>query len=163
MNIVECLNRFLRDLAKPDFKILKQTIKKTDCTLERLDSYISPPAPPLHYGRNVIFRSDLFEAIVINLPPFTATPIHDHGESVCCVHVVSGSLVNRKYTNPARPSLTREQWHKTGDFIYCNYGEIHSMYNPCPKPLISFHLYTPPLRETKFYSLDETMGAQNGG
>jgi mannose-6-phosphate isomerase-like protein (cupin superfamily) len=38
-----------------------------------------------------------------------------------------------------------------GQFMRMGLGQIHSMYNPNTEPLISFHLYTPPLRNTRTY------------
>jgi cysteine dioxygenase len=151
MNMIECIAMSLRNRPNLDFTALKQAIEQAECTLERISAHIPAPAPPLHYGRNVIYRSKSVEAIVIHLPGYTETPIHDHGDSICCLYVVSGSVVNRIYATPSDTAPEREQRKQAGEFLYCDYGQVHSMYNPGPQRLITFHLYTPPLQNATFY------------
>jgi cysteine dioxygenase len=154
MDFVSRLHRLLQNLHRPDIWRLRQTVEQLDCTRERIAPLVTNPQPPLSYGRNVVFRSDRFEAIVIHLPPGTETPIHDHGNSIGCVRVVAGTLENRVFTlksGDTEPVLSSIGRHLPGEYVVIGPGLIHAMCNAGEEPMISFHVYTPPLENTKQY------------
>ncbi|MDR6226341.1 cysteine dioxygenase [Desmospora profundinema] len=156
MDVMDGLKRSLQTQTQADCSYLRRVIEQIHCTFEKITPYITPPQPPLNYGRNIIFRTDLFEAIVLNLPGHTETPIHDHGESIGCVYVVSGTVLNKVCTIPSHlrvPVLSEEKRYQSGEFIHINRGQIHSMHNPEQERLISFHIYSPPLKGTNTYTL----------
>ncbi|MDN4594332.1 cysteine dioxygenase [Polycladomyces subterraneus] len=155
MDFISCLHRSFQNLHRPDVWRLRQVIEQLGCTRERISPLITKPQPPLSYGRNVVFRSDQFEAIVIHLPPGTGTPIHDHGNSIGCVRVVAGTLENRVFTlspGVSEPVLSSTGCHLPGESVLIGPGLIHSMRNAGKEPMISFHVYTPPLENAKQYS-----------
>lgn len=155
MDFVSCLGRSLQNLRSPDVWRLRQTVEQLGCTRERIAPLVTNPQPPLDYGRNVVFRSDRFEAIVIHLPPGMETPIHDHGRSIGCIRVVGGTLENRVFTlssQDSRPVLSSTGSHQAREYVLIGHGLIHAMCNTGEEPMISFHLYTPPLENTKQYS-----------
>jgi cysteine dioxygenase len=154
MDFVSCLHRSLQNLHRPDVWRLRQAVEQLGCTRERIATLVTKPQPLLSYGRNVVFRSDRFEAIVIHLPPGTETPIHDHGDSIGCVQVVAGTLENRVFTlNPGatEPVLSSNGRHLPGEYVLIGPGLIHAMRNAGEEPMISFHVYTPPLESAKQY------------
>jgi cysteine dioxygenase len=158
MSFAERLERCLDEITSPDFFKIKHAVERANCDLTSVFPYITAPANSLNYGRNVLFQTDLYEVLVINLPPKEETPIHDHGESFCCVHVVSGVILNRIYkmASPLSVSMLEdEQLYAEGEFFYTPRGNIHSMYNPGHKPMISLHVYSPPLRDTKTYAFGD--------
>jgi cysteine dioxygenase len=155
MVFCECLVRTLSEITNPTVAQVERVLRETDCTLKQVTPYITPPVAPLNYGRNVIYQSELFEIIVLNLPAHTETPIHDHGESFCCAKVVSGGLVNRTYhllpPDNSISTVTEEVKHYTEDFFTVTKDQIHSMYNPSHEALITFHIYSPPIRNNQYY------------
>lgn len=120
MDFVSCLHRLLQNLHRPDIWRLRQTVEQLDCTREWIAQLVTQPQPPMSYGRNVVLRSDRFEAIVIHLPPGTETPIHDHGSSIGCVRVVAGTLENRVFTlkpGDTEPVLSSTGRHLPGNML----------------------------------------------
>ncbi|MBN2910281.1 cysteine dioxygenase family protein [Polycladomyces sp. WAk] len=155
MDFVSCLRSLLQNLHRPDVWRLRQAVERLDCTRERIAPLVTQPRPPLRYGRNVVFRSDRFEAIVIHLPSGTETPIHDHGNSIGCIRVVAGTLENKVFTlspHHSQPALSSTGRHQAGEYVLIGHGLIHAMRNAGEEPMISFHVYTPPLENTKQYS-----------
>lgn len=145
MELVASLHQCLQDQHSNDPLILQQALQQAQCNMERISPYIPSPDPNLGYGRKLIYRNEQYEAIVVQLPPFASTPIHDHGNSICCVYVVSGTLINREYIFDQQLDLKQESIFHPGEFMICHQGQIHSMHNPAKEKMISVHLYTPPL------------------
>ena len=44
------------------------------------------------YARNLVYKTPDFECLVLCWRPGQRSPIHDHGESICTVYTVSGTL-----------------------------------------------------------------------
>ena len=153
MDLAECLPLFLNEITNPTVTEVEQMIRLFPCTTyEQVAPFITPPKTSLNYGRNVIYSSERFEVIVLNLPPFTETPIHDHGESFCCVKIIKGTVHNRIFEiSSPQPTLIREEKYITDDYFTVTTDQIHSMYNPANEALITFHIYTPPIQNNQFY------------
>jgi cysteine dioxygenase len=154
MEMCSCLERTLANVNNPTIPQVTQVLRSLDCNIKRVTPYITAPVAPLTYGRNVIYESELFEVIVLHLPPFIETPIHDHGLSFCCVKIVSGVLINRIYqvsNDQKTPTLTEEFIYQTDEYFHVPKDQIHSMYNPTPDPLVTFHIYSPPIRNNHYF------------
>lgn len=138
------------------FRSICHLIQQSDCTIDQITPYLTMPIAPLEYGRNQIYHSKLFEVLVLHVPPQVETPIHDHGESCCCVYVVSGTAVNHVYQKQSDSDYTLQRMGSEqvteGSFFYSPYGQIHSMYNPTHQPLITLHVYTPPIEGHHIYT-----------
>lgn len=152
MDLVACLRQFLQERKPLEAFSLKQALREAVCTVERVAPYIPIPDPSLGYGRKVIYHSPQYEAVVIHLPENSSTPVHDHGVSVCCAYVVSGTLINRVYAHEKKLVIKQETMHLPGEFMFSGKGQIHSMHNPGKERLISVHLYTPPIQNNRIYS-----------
>lgn len=152
MDFLQCVNHVLSKLKQPTHRELKEAISSIGCTSERIRPHITEP-DILPYGRNVIYQSDHIEAIVVHIPGKKQTPVHDHGDSIGCAYVVEGSLVNKLYV------LEKENKHfcyeqnrcMKGEFFYVTKGQIHNMCNPSEERLITFHVYSPPIKDMKIY------------
>ncbi|PTM59394.1 cysteine dioxygenase [Desmospora activa] len=154
MNLAQQLRDFLESVEQPCTRKVEKAIQTTGCTLERIAPFIKGPGDRLKYGRNVILRSDLFEGLVINLPGGVATPVHDHGESMGCVYVISGAFINRLYMveeNSSKVMPFSESRVDKGESLFIERGVIHSMYNPGKERMISLHVYFPPLSGNRIY------------
>jgi cysteine dioxygenase len=79
-------------------------LKNFTFTFEELkDDLLFPEDLP--YGRNVIFRSDNFEAILMNWKPCQGSYIHDHGNSFGVVYVITDGGNNVAYGPDYKPFL----------------------------------------------------------
>jgi cysteine dioxygenase len=155
MDVTEFLPQMIDDIKSPTIAQVEQLIRNIPCSLQEISPHITLPIPPLTYGRNVIFQSELFEVIILNLPPHVETPIHDHGASFCCVKIVKGTLHNRIFTASASQNhemtLLREEIYSSDDYFTVTTDQIHSMYNPNEEAVITFHIYSPPIRDNRYY------------
>lgn len=135
---------------------LNKAIRSLNILSKELEPYIKQPEGKLEYGRNVIYRNQQVEVIVVYLPPFAKTLVHDHGYSTGEVYVVQGNLLNLIYNEDLsvrkiESYQVRESFHVEGD-------TIHLMFNPTPFDVISFHIYSPPLAHNQTYPPCEGRG-----
>ncbi|MXQ55874.1 cysteine dioxygenase [Shimazuella alba] len=158
MDVTEFLPQIISDIKNPTIPQVEQLIRNIPCDFQEIAPHISLPTPPLTYGRNVIFQSKLFEVIVLNLPPLIETPIHDHGASFCCVKIIKGTLHNRIFATSQNREMTllREEIYSTDDYFTVTTDLIHSMYNPNEEAVITFHIYSPPIRNNRYYPAEHS-------
>lgn len=155
MDFIQSFRAFLEMETKYNIDNLVNAILDLDCSIERIAHHIPDPEYPLDYGRNVIFRSDLLEAIITNFPRQVETPIHNHGSSVGCVYVVAGTLINKLYTlDSSKPKLYKVEKLKEKEFIYVTRDQIHSTHNINNENLVTLNVYSPPQNNTKIYEKD---------
>ncbi len=108
------------------------------------------------YGRNLVFKNEAFELLVLTWLPKQRTPIHDHAGQRCWMSLLQGELCFRNY----RPEEDGNQmiplgpceFHKTGEAVYIDDGiGTHSIANATHKPAISVHLYAGPIPSCRIY------------
>jgi cysteine dioxygenase len=152
MEFLACVKEVLSKVKQPGYRELKEAIKLIGCTREKILPYVTEP-DQFSYGRNVIYRSDRVEAIVIHIPGMKQTPIHNHGNSIGCGQVVEGNLINQLYVleKDDEPFGYEENRFAQGQFFFATKGQIHQMRNPSAERLITFHIYSPPLQDMKIY------------
>lgn len=156
MDIIECISNVFSGLKSPNYKELKEVIQSLHLTTDQLQPYLVEPAA-LGYGRNVLYLNEDVEVVLIHMPGNRQTQLHDHGGSIGCIYVVEGELVNRmfQYNDNDQQVLVSEDVSIEGDFLKVTEEDIHLLKNPSSQPFISFHVYSPPLKNIKLY--DYTM------
>lgn len=94
------------------------------------------------YFRNILFRNDDFEIIVITWMNSQKTPIHSHPENGCIMKILKGHLSEKKhYPNKNIESFI---YHK-GDCSYIhNDIATHVIENISGDVSVSLHIYSPP-------------------
>ena len=92
------------------------------------------------YNRNVVYRDDLFEIIIITWLPGQHTKIHDHPSNGCLLKVLYGELCEIR-----KKCKIREYHLQTNDisYMHSSLGK-HIISNVHKKPAISIHVYSPP-------------------
>src|SRR5258708_319403 len=53
------------------------------------------------YARNLVYKTADFECLVLCWKPGQRSPIHDHGNSICAVYTVDGTLCADNYRKTA--------------------------------------------------------------
>lgn len=152
MDFLRQIKEVLSKVEHPGFRELTEAVQAIGCTREKILPYVtSPDGNP--YGRNVVYRSDFVEAVVIHIPGMKQTPIHNHGCSIGCGQVVEGNLINHLYVleKEDEPFAYEQNRYGPGQFFFATQGQIHKMRNPSTQRLVTFHLYSPPLQEMKIY------------
>ncbi|PYI55817.1 cysteine dioxygenase [Paenibacillus flagellatus] len=153
MTFLQRVEMALSALHKPTLRELRETLSALLCTPEAIAPYVTEP-DGLPYGRNVLFRTEEAEAIVVHLPGHTETYIHDHGASFGCAQVVEGVLVNSIYraVGENEAAFAAETRLSAGQFVLAPPGQVHRMSNPTEGRTVSLHVYAPPLSGARTYS-----------
>ncbi|MED2972999.1 cysteine dioxygenase family protein [Fictibacillus sp. B-59209] len=147
MEFFESIKSELDQLPSYEVIHLVQVVQSLQVTIEKISDFVTEPKN-LEYGRNVIYRSEHVEVIVLMLPSMARTLIHDYGTSQGCILAVEGSLINFLYTfesADAEPVYKGLEEISEGDFFTIEGDTFHMMYNPTASPVVTFHVYTPPL------------------
>lgn len=156
MDVVCLLRRCLEQKSMWTCEEVIALLQKLDCPLQQLESYIPPLPSVTEYGRRTLYRSKTVELILIKFPAGYETPIHDHGNSVGCCYVLSGSMINKYYElkgegQTVKPRVTQVQHIKEKKFLYLPQKQIHSTYNPEDQSLITLNAYFPPQENARTY------------
>ncbi|MBL8150138.1 MAG: hypothetical protein JNN15_09450 [Blastocatellia bacterium] len=110
------------------------------------------------YARNLFFRNENFEVLVMCWAAGQSSPIHDHNQSYSVEMVYRGDILCNNYvrTDQSSDAITesRSMLAKQGEIITGNVGDIHRIANPSKETkAISIHFYSPPLKKMRVYSL----------
>jgi predicted metal-dependent enzyme (double-stranded beta helix superfamily) len=117
------------------------------------------------YKRNVLYRDEELEILLICWMPGQKTPVHDHPDQGCLVRVLAGELHETLYNLGVRyasaddkqsyfdhgyPEGTlRAAKHRSigqGAVSYlCGDRGVHRLWNKSEAPAMSMHVYSPPL------------------
>lgn len=154
MRFLEIIQHSFNSLQKYSRKDLIQVVQTLDLSPENVIPYITAPQH-LEYGRNIIYRKENLEVMVLYFPCFAKTPIHNHGASTGCIYIVQGCLQNILYTleaSEASPTYLQTQQFTQGNVLTVDKDTIHMMRNPTFLPAITFHVYSPPLKNVKIHS-----------
>lgn len=148
MGFLETIKSTLDNLPSYNEVNLVQAVQSLNLTFNEVSKYVTEPKD-LEYGRNVIYRSENVEVIVIHLPSMAKTLIHDHGLSIGCIFVVAGDFLNVLYKledKVSYPIYDQVEEFSQHEILVVKEDTLHMMYNPTTSPVITFHIYTPPLK-----------------
>ena len=87
-----------------------------------------------NYKRNLIYKNDLFEIILICWKKNQESPIHDHPENGCIFKVLQGSIIELK-KNSKRTLNTYDIGYSIGKNVH----QIKAL-----EDAVSLHVYSPP-------------------
>jgi cysteine dioxygenase len=98
------------------------------------------------YVRHPILLWDDWEVMLISWQSGQITPIHDHRGILGGMAVLSGTLVEERFTTPRdRPELSDDRARPEGDFSDIGPTVLHRL-SPSTGRAVSLHVYRPPLR-----------------
>ena len=101
----------------------------------------------ISYTRNLVFRNESFEIMVICWNYGQRSCIHDHPENGCFLKVLQGSLVEETYKMiSGKPSLAKSSELSVGSIAYQK-GKtgLHRIINPhMDQRTVTIHIYSPP-------------------
>ena len=109
------------------------------------------------YQRNPLRLSPAYHALVLCWRNGQRSPIHDHRGSSCAVRVLCGVATETQFERSANgliyPTFSRELTE--GSVCGSQDADIHQMSNlqPGSAPLVTLHIYSPPLLVMSKYSL----------
>lgn len=112
------------------------------------------------YTRNLVYRTDLYELLILCWQKGQTSPIHDHQGQDCWICVVEGTIEETVYhpttDNGKNLILTKSDriiYHQ-GDKSYLTNSNAgwHSI-QPLSKQAITLHLYSLPIEKCRVYDL----------
>ena len=110
-----------------------------------------------HYRRNLIRTGRAYHALILCWQAGQRSPIHDHRGSSCGVRVLSGTCTETVFdrTPCGHVFPTRSRRLEEGYCCGSQDEDIHQISNleADGKPLITLHIYSPPLMKMGTYSL----------
>ncbi len=154
------LDRFLRFLDEQDPAAIRQGSLDHFLATERVEpddllSFVFFREDT--YARNLVYRTEHIELLMLCWLPGNRTPIHDHGGQRAWISMHTGELTFNTYapiiderklpvlTNDAEPQIA-------GELLYIDDSiGIHSIVNASRKPAISMHLYAAPMKKCRMW------------
>ncbi len=107
------------------------------------------------YARQLIFKTDNVEIILMCWLPEQGTPIHNHGKSDAITLVLEGEMTYRTYYPDDRKV---SGVLRPGDIEHIPVGIEHEVQNKSKNKLVTLHVYSPPLEADL---LPQTLGYSN--
>jgi quercetin dioxygenase-like cupin family protein len=93
-----------------------------------------------------LIATDRYDVWLLRWPPGTSVEPHDHGASIGVFAVVTGELLEVRWTQ----GLRRSRLVVPGEVVTIERGVVHDVVAPTV-PSLSVHLYSPPLTTMSFY------------
>nr|WP_308421359.1 cysteine dioxygenase [Gordonia jinhuaensis] len=121
----------------------------------RHDHLLPETWDPIDRWSTRLYSDDEFDVWLISWTPDRRTELHDHAGSIGSLTVLSGSLIEYRWTGSA---LRSRELHE-GDQASFPLGWVHDvMASPvtpaAPAPTLSVHAYSPPLTAMSYYELN---------
>ena len=150
---IEQLKQTAKELRLPD---LRRVISDLKPELGEIDPYIQ--FNDERYSRNLVYKTEDFECLVLCWKPGQRSPIHDHANSICAVYTLSGLLSADNYRKTANGYIRADysEDFKPGAVLTIQTTEIHQVSNlQDSSELISLHFYLGPLQNSYLYSVTD--------
>jgi cysteine dioxygenase len=110
------------------------------------------------YARNLVYKCEDFECLVLCWRPGQRSPIHDHANSICTVYTLEGVLSADNYRKTASGHIRVDysEDFKPGSVLSIQTTEIHQVSNLSDvADLMSLHFYLGPLENSFLYSVQQ--------
>ena len=104
------------------------------------------------YNREIAFKNELCEMVIISWNKKQMSPIHDHPSKGCLLKILKGELIEELYINENNIVKKINTNEIKDDIISYKIGNkiLHKIINNNIKS-VSLHIYNPPNHETKIY------------
>jgi predicted metal-dependent enzyme (double-stranded beta helix superfamily) len=152
--VVEMSRAPVSDLTHGRFLGLVDGLRLSDELVESHTRFLDR-----EYARNLVLRTPHFELLVLCWRPGQHSTIHDHAGALNAIRVRSGELTSRVYRPAAGAApgggpveLVSEERVGPGDpLVGVDRGGIHQLADTSGEPLVTVHVYAPPLLELTVY------------
>jgi cysteine dioxygenase len=142
--------------ARADLDILASLLKRLNIT--RNDLAAACTFCEERYARNIIKESPWYELVCLCWRGGQRTPIHDHRGSSCAFRVVEGTALEIRFelTPSGLLRCSGSFDSPPGTICASHDADIHQVLNaqPAGQDVITLHIYSPPLKSFRKYTLD---------
>jgi cysteine dioxygenase len=134
---------------------LKELLTASNATLDDVRDYVR--YEPGHYQRNLVCQGPWYELLVICWRSGQRSPIHNHAKSTCGLKVLSGICTETYFAHSPCGQVVALSSHELPAGAVCasEDEDTHQVSNvQAPgTDLVTMHIYSPPLRAMKKYSI----------
>ncbi len=147
---------------RADLEMLQRLLTESRVTLDDLREYLH--FEDSCYCRNLVAESPWFNVLVLCWKSGQRSPIHDHAQSVCAFKVLTGVCSETSYAfspcGQVVPLRTKD--FLAGEIIASHDSETHQVSNLQPEgtALVTLHVYSPPLKTMKVFSITGKTGGE---
>ncbi|MEW6730011.1 MAG: C-GCAxxG-C-C family (seleno)protein [Acidobacteriota bacterium] len=151
---IDYLNRL------PDTELTMETVsylmQRVDIRHEEIEKCLNFSEES--YARNLFYKNDRFEILVMCWDKGQMSPIHDHDESFSVEKIYTGEIMctNYRRIEPDTDEIEEvdAQLIGVGGVIYSKGGEIHKVANQSMQDrAVSIHFYAPPMKRMKCFTV----------
>lgn len=145
MTFSDCIREILEDAGRAPQRptpasLVERIARETESHLDRVRF------DPARYVRHAILLWEDWEVMLISWEAGQVTPIHDHRGVLGAMAVLTGSLLEERFTTPSLvPELADSRVRPEGDLCEIGSTALHRLV-PKSARAVSLHLYRPPLR-----------------
>jgi len=135
----------------PDRSYL-EVLKAIDIPYDEWEKYFTWKEE--RYTRNIVFKNDKYEFLVICLEEGQDSPIHDYDSKEAWIHILRGQLKEEKYKKREDGKIERVSTVTLGphDFSFMSgHVGLHRYVNTFESRTVSLHLYVNPLKKWNEY------------
>jgi Cysteine dioxygenase type I len=104
---------------------------------------------PLQRWHRLLRSDDFVDVWLISWTTSQAAELHDHAGSLGALTVVSGGLVEQRWTGYGLRTRTLRAGRSAGFPL----GHVHDVANRAVEPAVSVHAYSPPLMAMSYYGV----------
>ena len=157
--VLEMGRRPVRDLTHGHFVDLVERLAISDELLDGRTHFLDGD-----YARNLVLRTPDFELLVLCWKRGQQSTIHDHAGSLNAIRVRSGELTSRVFRpivgaaqGEGPVELASEDRVRPGEaLVGVDRGGIHQLGNRSDEPLVTVHVYAPPLLALTVYDTESS-------
>ena len=156
MNLISTIEELKHTAKEMNLADLRRFISKLQPDRSEIERYIH--FTDERYARNLVYKGDAFECLVLCWKPGQRSPIHDHANSICAVYTLDGMLSADNYRKMANGHVRADysEDFKPGAVLTIQTTEIHQVSNlQDTANLISLHFYLGPLENSFLYSVQQ--------
>jgi len=156
MNLISTIEELKQTAKEMNLPDLRRFISKLQPDREEIERYIHFTEE--RYARNLVYKGDAFECLVLCWKSGQRSPIHDHANSICAVYTLDGILSADNYRKMANGHVRADysEDFKPGSVLTIQTTEIHQVSNlQDTADLISLHFYLGPLENSFLYSVQQ--------
>jgi cysteine dioxygenase len=156
MNLVATIDELKHRAKEMNLPELRHFISNLKPERAEVESYIHFTDD--RYARNLVYKCENFECLVLCWRPGQRSPIHDHANSICAVYTVDGLLSADNYRKMSNGHIRADysEDFKPGSVLSIQTTEIHQVSNlQDTTDLISLHFYLGPLVNSFLYSVQQ--------
>src|SRR5262245_10259761 len=153
VSAIDVLKHRAREMTLPDLRRFVSSLKPERSEIEPYILFTDE-----RYARNLVYKCESFECLVLCWKPGQRSPIHDHANSICAVYTLDGLLSADNYRKMANGHIRADysEDFKPGSVLAIQTTEIHQVSNlQDTSNLVSLHFYLGPLENSFLYSVQQ--------